>query len=133
MGLSIERRGVLGAAFAVAAAAAGWPARAAPPVRIGLLLEMTGPLASTSEDIAYGFALALDEADRRAGGRAIHVVVEDTQGKPARAVERFNKLVQVESVDLVVGPTGSAEAWRCAMSRMGWGCRSSCRMPAPPS
>ena len=110
MGLSTRRRGVLGAAFATSAAVAGRPARAAPPVRIGLLLEMTGPLASTSEDIAYGFALALDEADRRAGGRAIHVVVEDTQGKPARAVERFNKLVQVESVDLVVGPTGSAEA-----------------------
>ena len=99
----------------VGAAWVAWPQRrvvaAEPqPIRVGLLLAMTGPLAGTSEEIAYGVALALDQADRMAGGRRLHVTVEDTQGRRARAVERFAKLVQEDRVDVVIGPTGSPEA-----------------------
>lgn len=94
----------------VAAMAAAGEAAATDPVRIGLLLDMTGPLSLTSEDIAAGFALALDAAGREAGGRPLQVVGEDTAGNPARAAERFAKLVQAEGVDIVVGPTGSPEA-----------------------
>lgn len=104
------RRGWLLGASAGALALGGGNGQAAQPIAIGLLLDMTGPLAAASEDIAYGFALCLDQADRRAGGRPLHVVVEDTAGKPARAAERFAKMVQGDGVDMVVGPSGSAEA-----------------------
>ena len=106
MALLTRREAVSG----VAALAAAGAAAAAEPVRIGLLLDMTGPLALTSEDIASGFALALDAAGREAGGRPLKIVLEDSAGNPARAAERFAKLVQGEGVDIVVGPTGSPEA-----------------------
>lgn len=104
------RRGWLLGASAGALALGAGNGHAGQPVAIGLLLDMTGPLAAASEDIAYGFALGLDQSDRRAGGRNLHVVVEDTAGKPARAAERFAKMVQADGVDMVVGPSGSAEA-----------------------
>ncbi|MFO0294050.1 MAG: ABC transporter substrate-binding protein [Rhodospirillales bacterium] len=110
MPISTTRRAWLAAAGAGGVALGASRARAVPPISIGLLLDMTGPLAAASEDIAYGFALCLDQSDRRAGGRQLHVVVEDTEGKPARAVERFAKMVQADGVDLVVGPSGSPEA-----------------------
>ena len=61
---------MLAAACAALAMGAGRDALAADPVRIGLILDLTGPLATASGDIAFGFALALDMADRRAAGRA---------------------------------------------------------------
>ena len=110
MGIARGRRNaMLGAGLAGAALAAP-PLRAEQPLRVGLLLAMSGPLARTSQEIAYGVALALDQADRRVAGRPIRVHVEDTQGKRSRAVERFVRLVQVDGVDAVIGPTGSPEA-----------------------
>lgn len=105
------RRAALVAAAALAAIGAT-PARAQgePPIRIGLLLGLTGALAQASEDIAYGFALALDEVDRKAGGRTLHVAVADTFGRSSRTAAQFLKLVQDEKVDIVVGPTSSPEA-----------------------
>ena len=105
------RRAALVAAAALAAIGAS-PAHAQgePPIRIGLLLGLTGALAQASEDIAYGFALALDEVDRKAGGRALHVAVADTFGRSSRTAAQFLKLVQDEKVDIVVGPTSSPEA-----------------------
>ena len=110
MGIARGRRNaMLGAGLAGAALAAP-PLRAEQPLRVGLLLAMSGPLARTSQEIAYGVALALDQADRRVAGRPIRIHVEDTQGKRSRAVERFVRLVQVDGVDAVIGPTGSPEA-----------------------
>lgn len=111
-------RDIFGAAsrrtvLTTAASLAGFSAAIAqgePPIRIGLLLGLTGSVARASEDIAHGFALALDQADREVAGRKLHVVVEDSQGKASRAAERFVKLVQIDKVDVVVGPTGSPEA-----------------------
>ena len=103
------RRGVLSGAATLAAFSPGL-AQSELPIRLGLLLGLTGAVARASEDIAYGFALALDQADRMVAGRKIHVVVEDSQGKASRAAERFVKLAQIDKVDVVVGPTGSPEA-----------------------
>ncbi|MBL8702314.1 MAG: penicillin-binding protein activator [Alphaproteobacteria bacterium] len=109
------RRAALIAAASLAALGAAHaqpspPPPADSPVRIGLLLGLTGALAQASEDIAYGFALALDEVDRKAGGRALHVAVADTFGRSSRTAAQFLRLVQEEKVDIVVGPTSSPEA-----------------------
>ena len=110
MALTTGRRDLLAGACAALAPLAARTAAASEPVRIGLILDLTGPLAAASGEIAYGFALALDMADRRAAGRPVHVVVEDTQGRVDRAAERFSKIVRSDGVDMVVGPTGSPEA-----------------------
>jgi branched-chain amino acid transport system substrate-binding protein len=106
------RRGFLASGLAGSAAVPALRAAAqgAPPIRVGLLLALTGPLARSAEDVANGFALALDEVDRKAAGRSIHVAIEDTQNKPSRTVERFLRLSQEEKIDLLVGPMTSAEA-----------------------
>ena len=106
--MRLARRTLLGAGAALAGG--GSAARDAPPVAIGLLLALTGPLSRASEEIAFGFALALDEVSWRAGGRPLKVLVEDTQNRPPHAVQRFAKLVGEDRIDLAVGPTGSAEA-----------------------
>jgi branched-chain amino acid transport system substrate-binding protein len=110
MNAPATRRALLAGAAAAASLGHVSGARGDVPLRVGLLLGLTGPLSRTSGEIAYGFALALDQVDRQAAGRPIYVVVEDTGGKAGRAVERFVKLVQSDRVDVVVGPTSSPEA-----------------------
>ena len=62
--MRLARRALLGAG-ASACGAAWTRAQDAPPIVIGLLLALTGPLARASEDIAFGLALALDETGWR--------------------------------------------------------------------
>src|SRR5512132_2084289 len=53
----------------------------APPVKIGLLLQYTGPLSVQGNDATRGLELHVQKI-ARAGGREIQVVKEDTEAKP---------------------------------------------------
>ena len=49
------------------------------PIRIGLLVPLTGAFAATGKDMLGGTELFLDEIGRQAGGRKIELIVEDTE------------------------------------------------------
>jgi branched-chain amino acid transport system substrate-binding protein len=91
--------------------AAGAPARAAEPIKIGLIHPFTGPLSPIGIEATDGFEHYFALNGKTAGGRDIVIVKEDTAGIPAQAMERVRRLVERENVSLLTGITSSAEAY----------------------
>jgi len=58
------------------------------PIRIGMLVPQTGPLAANGKEMENGFRLYLEEQGQRIGGREIKLFVEDTEAKPATALTK---------------------------------------------
>ena len=89
----------------------GAPVRAQEPVRIGIPLALTGPLATNGEDNRKGILLYLEEVGNQMAGRKIEVIVEDTEGKPDVAVTKLRKLVERDRVHVLMGLVNSAAAY----------------------
>ena len=81
------------------------------PIKIGVSLPLTGEIASWGEAGRYGAELAIKEINENGGvnGRMINLVFEDDKcSKDGASV--FNKLVNVDKVDAIIGPACSAAA-----------------------
>jgi branched-chain amino acid transport system substrate-binding protein len=106
--LAAAARAAAVAALAIvfAAAGAGSVARAetAGPVKIGLIVPLTGRVAQNGRDLLNGLNLALTQAGSKAAGRDIRVLVEEDQGVPAQSLTKARKLVELDRVDLLMGP-----------------------------
>jgi branched-chain amino acid transport system substrate-binding protein len=81
------------------------------PIRIGVPLALTGPLAVNGEDSRKGSLLYLEEIGFQAAGRKIEVIVEDTEGKPDVALTKTRKLVERDRVHALLGYVNSAAAY----------------------
>lgn len=97
------------ALVAVAALAAGALASAPAaaeddPIRIGVLLPLSGALAKSGEDALHGFELFWEKAGGSAGGRDVEIVTADTVCNPDNAINAARRLVFNEEVDFLVGP-----------------------------
>ena len=92
-----------GAALAVLVGSGGAGAQQG-PIKIGLIVPLTGVFSPNGRDMANGFALGLSQAGNKAGGREIQVLTEDEQGTPAVALTKARKLVELDKVDILVGP-----------------------------
>ena len=114
-GLQISRRKLLGAGLGgVALNALGMPmiARAAEPIRIGVLQPFSGGLELLGEQGAQGIELAVQEANEAGGlldGRMFELIRADTKTDPKTAVEKSNELIRSQKVAAVIGPVTSAE------------------------
>ena len=77
-----------------------------PPIKIGGIFCMTGALAAMGELISQGALLAVDEVNADGGvlGRDLELVIEDSATNDATAFEAYKKLVEVDGVQVVVGP-----------------------------
>jgi branched-chain amino acid transport system substrate-binding protein len=82
---------------------AGPVAGQAGPIRIGLLVPLSGPFSATGKDMLNGAELYLDEIGRQAAGRRIELIVEDTEGTPATALTKARKLVDQDRVHVLTG------------------------------
>src|ERR1700746_3659823 len=94
--------------FALGAAAQLAFAEDLPPLKIGLMLPYKGVYAVPSEGIDRGFQVALAEYGNSIAGRRIEVVRADDELTPNVGVQQFNRLVQLEKVDLVAGVVSSS-------------------------
>ncbi|MSQ55633.1 MAG: hypothetical protein EXR31_09725 [Betaproteobacteria bacterium] len=74
------------------------------PIRIGLLVPLTGPLATPGKDMVDGFNLFWDQAKRTAGGRKVEIVIADTTCNPDQALTQARRMVHQEKVHFMVGP-----------------------------
>lgn len=84
---------------------ASGPAQAQkPPIKIGLLAPVTGPLASPGAEMVNGFRLFWDQANQTAGGRKVEIVLGDTGCNPDQAMSQARRLVLQEKVNFLVGP-----------------------------
>ena len=89
--------------------AAPFVARAAEPIRIGLLLAKTGQIAAQTEYLANGTFLALEERNNMIMGQPAELVWLD-EPTPQAATQNMQKLVQENKVVAVLGGSLSSNA-----------------------
>jgi branched-chain amino acid transport system substrate-binding protein len=77
------------------------------PVKIGMIVPQTGPLAANGKDTTNGYELFFEEQKYRLAGREIKFMVEDDEGKPATGLTKVRGLVEGQGVHLVTGPIGA--------------------------
>src|SRR5437867_4854316 len=101
-------------ALVVVAALAGGVVVATPslaqkgPIKIGMLVPQTGPLAANGKDMINGFELFFEEQKYRLAGREVKFIVEDDEGKPATGITKARGLVESQGVHLLTGPLSAA-------------------------
>jgi len=100
------------------------PAQAADPITIGQITSLTGKNAVQGVDMKRGVAMAVErinngyEIPMKEGGsqklgpglldgRTLNIQVEDTESRPASAMDATRKLVNVDSVPVVIGEYSS--------------------------
>ncbi|MEO0821120.1 MAG: ABC transporter substrate-binding protein [Pseudomonadota bacterium] len=79
------------------------PAMAAEPLKIGMVLTLSGPPAALGQQARDGFALAVEDLGGSLGGLSTEVIVEDDELKPDVALNKAKKLIERDEVDFVVG------------------------------
>jgi ABC-type branched-subunit amino acid transport system substrate-binding protein len=75
-------------------------------IKIGGILDMTGGLAAMGDLISQGARLAVEEINADGGvlGAELYLVIEDGATDAATAFEAYKKLVEVDGVEVIVGP-----------------------------
>jgi branched-chain amino acid transport system substrate-binding protein len=91
---------------------AGTQAFAAPPIKIGALFSVSGPAAFLGEPERNTAQMVADEINKAGGikGRKLELVVIDTQGDPAKAVQGANKLIKDDKVVAIIGPSTTGDS-----------------------
>ena len=97
--------GILGSPYVISRAGAN------EPVRVGVLLSLTGAWTAYGLAQLWGLELAADEINAAGGilGRKVELVVADTKTQPRIVTEQANRLIRQENVMLLAGTTSSAD------------------------
>ena len=97
------------AVSAVALAALAGPA-AAQEIKIGFSMALTGPLAANGKQALLGMKIWEEETNKKGGlnGRQVKLVYYDDQSNASTVPGIYTKLLDVDKVDLVVGPYATA-------------------------
>lgn len=84
------------------------------PIKIGALLTFSGPFASAGEGMKQGLELFLEKNSNKIGNRKVEVVYEDDENNPQVALRKFNKLIDSDKVDIIVGGVTSTVVYAIA-------------------
>ncbi len=78
-------------------------------IRVGMITDLTGPVAFLGQEISAGAKLYFDHVNEQGGvhGRKIELIVEDDGYQPARTVAAYRKLVDLDDVFCFVGNLGT--------------------------
>jgi len=100
-------------ALALALPSAG-PAKAQSkePIKIGFSMALTGPLAPNGKQALLGMQIWEEEINSKGGllGRPVKLVYYDDQSQSAPVPGIYTKLLDVDKVDLVIGPYATVPA-----------------------
>ena len=83
------------------------PAWAADPVKIGFSMGMTGANGPNGKQLLVALEIWRDDVNAKGGllGRPVELVYYDDQTSPANEPSIYTKLIDVDKVDLLIGPT----------------------------
>src|SRR5262245_17350209 len=108
---SLKRRGLVASLFATAAlglcmAPAAAQAPTGQPLTIGFSMSLTGPLSPNGKSALLGMKIWEEEINAKGGllGRPVKLVYYDDQSQAAPVPGIYTKLIDVDKVDLVIGP-----------------------------
>jgi branched-chain amino acid transport system substrate-binding protein len=81
-------------------------AKAADPIRIGTSLALTGGVAPIGKQVLAALQIWRDDVNAKGGllGRPVELVYYDDQSNPNNVPQLFTKLIEVDKVDLFIGP-----------------------------
>jgi branched-chain amino acid transport system substrate-binding protein len=76
------------------------------PIKIGFSMALTGPLAPNGKQALLGAQIWQDEVNAKGGllGRQVQLVNYDDQSNPSTVPGIYTKLLDVDKVDLIIGP-----------------------------
>lgn len=82
---------------------------AADPVKIGVVTPLSGTYAGIGQQVKWGLELATKEVNAAGGimGRPVELIFEDEEANPAVAVQKADKVFQVNKVDFLTGTVNS--------------------------
>ena len=82
------------------------PAVAADAVKVGFSMALTGAVAPNGRQMLAAIEIWRDDVNNRGGllGRPVQLVYYDDQSNPANVPAIYTKLLNVDKVDLVLGP-----------------------------
>ncbi len=80
------------------------------PIKVGVMLPLTGLFSTNGQETLDALRLYFDEVGGQAAGRKIELIVEDSQGKPDVGVTKARKLVEGDKVHLLTGIVSTAVA-----------------------
>jgi branched-chain amino acid transport system substrate-binding protein len=99
----LRRRAVIGA-LALGALAAAGPARAEDTIKVGLLLEYSGPFAQNAQEIDNGIRLYMKLQGDTVAGKKIEIIKRDTTGAAPDVAKRLaQELVIRDKVNFLAG------------------------------
>ena len=108
-------RAIMGAVAAVFAAIglAISPAQAqtGQPIKIGFSMALTGPLAGAGKGALLAMKVWEDDINKKGGllGRPVQLVFYDDKSAPAEVPGIYTKLIDVDKVDLIMGPYATTQ------------------------
>jgi branched-chain amino acid transport system substrate-binding protein len=76
------------------------------PIKIGFSMALTGPLSPNGKQALLGMQIWEEETNAKGGllGRPVKLIYYDDKSSPAEVPGIYTKLLDVDKVDLVVGP-----------------------------
>lgn len=101
------------------------------PIRIGVVVPTTGPIAYDGRLTLNGIEMAVNEVNKAGGikGNKLELFIEDSANVPATAVAAMEKLVGMQKVVAVIGDFGSS----CTLAMMDVAQRSNTPLITPVS
>ncbi|TAK26924.1 MAG: ABC transporter substrate-binding protein [Chloroflexota bacterium] len=93
-------------------ASASAPAANKDPLKVGMILTLTGPQGSIGTKQQLGLQMALEEINAAGGimGRKVELIERDDGGDPTKARTAAQELVEKNGVTLIIGTTISSPA-----------------------
>src|SRR5579862_7537536 len=82
------------------------PAQAADPIRIGMSMALTGGVAPAGKQVLAALQIWRDDLNAKGGllGRPVELVYYDDQSNPQNVPQLYTKLIEIDKVDLLIGP-----------------------------
>ena len=79
---------------------------AADPIKVGFSMALTGGVAQNGKQLLLALQLWRDDVNAKGGllGRPVDLVFYDDQSNPSNVPGIYNKLINVDKVDLLLGP-----------------------------
>lgn len=92
----------------------------AEPIRVGVIIPLSGTYASEGQEVRRGYELALEQADGEVDGHPVELVFGDAFA-PEDTIAEVDRLASLEDVDLFVGTyaTPASQAGSEAAARYG--------------